>query len=707
MAQTAPISRRHKLMQQLRTGNVAERVVALLYFLLLLLAGLALLIVLAVLYFIFIFDWNHASGLIGEKASAAAGRDVVVKELAIDWGWPLTHVTVTGLSVANVAGATEPQMVNLDMLDATIDVRDFIVHFGRVNLLELTLTKPHIVLEKDKDGNSNWNLGTNPAGAAVTVAAPDDRTEVPLIGKLTVKEGALIYRDAKKKTDVTLKADTATGSTSGKDEITLDGAGNYQGQAMKIKLVGGNIMALKENTEPYPVDVSFVAGKTSISAKGTVDDPIKLAGLNLAVTVRGDNAADLFPLTGIALPTTPPYSIKGQLGLETESDKPKIWKFSNFNGRVGESDISGDLSFDVSHKRPLFKAKFVSKLLDFKDLGGLIGAKGTSDVASPEQKQEAATQKAAPTIIPDVPLDISRLSAMDAQVEFTGQQIQSGGLPLDNFYMKLSLDDSLLKADSLRFGTASGDISVMLTVNARQEPVRIDSDFLFRKLDLARLMEGLSKTLGQQNVSKGYIGGRAVLSGTGKSLHDMLSTSNGTLGIGMAGGQLSNLVVELVGLDIAEGLGFYLGGDAPTPIRCVIANFDVKDGLATTNTFVIDTKDTNIHGKGTLNFKDEAMNMILRPQPKDVSLVSLRSPISVTGTLKNPSVGVEGSLVRAGAAGALGVLVPFAAIAALVETGLGDDSNCGALLDDMKKETGQQGGKSLVPTNPQPAPMKE
>lgn len=667
--------------------------------------AILMLLVLGLLYLLFVFDWNNTAGLIGTKASAAAGRQVAVDGIHVRWGWPVTHIEIEKLSIANTDGAKDPHMIALDKGEIDIDLRDLVTHFGRINLPSVVLTQPVIVLEKQANGDANWHFGSNPAASTVAAAAPDNRFDMPIIGQLAINGGKLTYRDAKKKTDMTLDISTASGTSATAKNIVLKGRGNLAGQTFVVDFTGGDILQLKNTSDPYPVDLDIEAGKTRFTAKGTVDDPISLQGFNIALTVKGENAADLFPVTGIALPPTPPYSVKGQLTLDTDNGKPAVWRFTHFAGKLGSSDLSGDLVFVVSGKRPVLGAKFVSKLLDFKDLGGFIGATpGDADKAdaSADQKQKKAEAEARATVIPDVPLDISRLAAMDAHVEFIGERINSPSLPLDDMFAKIDLDNSLLQIHPVRFGTANGDINATLNVNARSEPVKIDTDFKFHKLDLSRFFAGLAKTLGQPNVTKGNIGGEAKLAGTGKSLHEMLSNGNGTIGIGMEGGQISDLVVHLIGLDVGKSLGLYLGGDQPTPVRCIISSFAVNDGLATVDRFVIDTKASNIHGEGTLNFKNEALDMTLRPQPKSVSLLTLRSPINVRGTLKDPSVGVEGALGRAAVAGGLGVLLPFAAIAATVETGLGDDSDCKALLTEMKNDTQQQ-GKGLVPVNPNAA----
>ena len=155
----------------------------------------------------------------------------------------------------------------------------------------------------------------------------------------------------------------------------------------------------------------------------------------------------------------------------------------------------------------------------------------------------------------------------------------------------------------------------------------------------------------------------------------------------MTGGELSNLLIELVGLDGGEAIKFLVGGDRKTPIRCGVGSFKVQNGVATSQSIVLDTEDTNIGGAGTVNLRDETIDITLRPEPKDKSILAVRSPIRLHGPFADPDVSVKkGPIVaRAGAAILLGLVNPLAALIPLIETGPGKDSDCATLLASVDK----------------------
>jgi uncharacterized protein involved in outer membrane biogenesis len=160
----------------------------------------------------------------------------------------------------------------------------------------------------------------------------------------------------------------------------------------------------------------------------------------------------------------------------------------------------------------------------------------------------------------------------------------------------------------------------------------------------------------------------------------MLASANGDVGLIMGQGRVSNLLVELAGLDVAESLKYLLDKDREIPLRCAYADFRIVDGEMSTRALAFDTSDTVIFGEGDINLRREALDLRLLPQPKDRSPLSLRVPLRIGGTFKDPSFRPEAGplIARAGAAATLYSLAPPAALLALIETGPGESIDCEA-----------------------------
>ena len=71
----------------------------------------------------------------------------------------------------------------------------------------------------------------------------------------------------------------------------------------------------------------------------------------------------------------------------------------------------------------------------------------------------------------------------------------------------------------------------------------------------------------------------------------------------------------------------------------------------------VDTTDTILIGEGTVSLRDETLDLLLKPRPKDRSILVLRSPLHISGTFKDPSfrpdfkaLGIRGAVALALAA---------------------------------------------------------
>jgi uncharacterized protein involved in outer membrane biogenesis len=378
--------------------------------------------------------------------------------------------------------------------------------------------------------------------------------------------------------------------------------------------------------------INLRVGKLKANIDGNLTEPLEMKGEDVKLDIEGDDMANLFPLIRLVFPSTPPYRFKGHLKHEGN-----VWSFSNFSGRVGDSDLSGNIRVDAGPKRHVMKADLVSELLDFDDLAGFIGGNpGTApgETASEEQKNKAAVEKQSDRIFPDQRYDLERLRAMDADVRLRAKRILAPNLPIDDLNAKLSLKDGVLSLEPAAFGVADGHIEIYSTFDGSTRPSKVNIDARLRKMDLKRFLGNSS--FAQKTI--GPIGGRIALSGSGESFRELMATASGKSFLVMSGGQISALLVELAGLDVAEALGMTIRGDKSIPIHCAVLDVQGKDGQMGVQTLVFDTADTVIFGEGKIDLRDEKLNVVVTPVPKDFSPFSLRSYIRATGPLKNVSV---------------------------------------------------------------------
>jgi len=106
----------------------------------------------------------------------------------------------------------------------------------------------------------------------------------------------------------------------------------------------------------------------------------------------------------------------------------------------------------------------------------------------------------------------------------------------------------------------------------------------------------------------------------------------------MAGaGEISNLLLEVIGLDGGEALSFLLSGDRTTRLRCAVASMPIVNGTVTAEAVVMDTDDTHVVVTDSADLRSERLDFTMRPKAKDWSMLAVRSPIHCAAHFCSPS----------------------------------------------------------------------
>ncbi|MBS7456370.1 AsmA family protein [Coralloluteibacterium stylophorae] len=628
-----------------------------------------------------IWDWNWFKGPIERQVEAATGREFEIRgDLDVDFPPWAPVVRADGLRLGNAEWSEDPAMVEVGRLEAQI--RLFPLLAGDIVLPRLDLEAPRVVLETNEEGVGNWEFGDDEP------QQDEGPPDLPDLRALRVSDGELVFREGNRRTDLSLAVETREpDQEDAAAPVALAGEGSYRGAPFSLEGTIESPLELLDQDAPYRLDLSARAGATRAHVRGSVTGALQLEGVDVMLALSGANLADLYPLLGVALPDTPPYSLDGRFGYAGTT-----FTYRGFDGEVGDSDLHGDVSIDIGGDRLRLEADLTSQLLDIDDLAGFIGAPpetGEGETASEEQEQLAAEQEASGRLLPDEPYDLEKLNSLDADVRLRAQRIEAPRWPIDDMEAHLTLEKGLVRLDPLNFGVAGGQVRSTIQLDAGRPEIRTRADIGVRNLELPRLVPA-SDLLEQ---AAGRIAGDISLEGRGNSVAQMLGTSNGEVRLGMGSGHMSNLLLELAGLDVAQSVRYWLGRDREVTVRCAFADLEVEDGTASARALAFDTTDTLIVGSGSVNLSTEEIDLRVEPEPKDNTFLSVRTPIWIRGTMADPAIVPDaGGLARRGlAAAALGAIAPPAALLALLDFGGGENADCGQVPDAAQDAAQQQG----------------
>lgn len=643
-------------------------------------AGFAALIVLLIVLIIN-FDWNRARPWINDRVSTATGRHFAIQgDLVVSWQQPDTpqtswarwipwpHVSAADIVLGNPEWAPAgSNMASIKQLDVTLNPWPLLQH--QIVLPSLAADTPQLALLRNKDAINNWTFPSD--GPSRWQFRPE---------KIVIRQGSVQLDDAIQK--INAKADI---DTLDPDKEKVYGIGwNVKGSFNQADIRGegkaGGVLSLQDESKPYPLEADVRVGKTRIAAKGTLTKPQELAALDLQLNLSGDSMAHLFPLTGVLLPETPPFSTSGHL-IGKLDPKQSDWIYEKFSGKVGSSDIGGTLEYQSKQPRPLLKGEIVSNLLQFEDLAPLIGA----DSNAKKEQRGAEERQPSNKVLPVKEFKTDSWSALDADVKLSAHKVvKEKNLPITDIRADLHLDDKVLSLTPLNFGIAGGNLTSTIRLDGREPKMKSELKLSARRIKIQQLFPHLDAA----QTSFGEINGDAALSSTGNSVATMLGSSNGELKTLINHGAISKLLLEEMGLNIGNVVVSKLFGDKQVKLNCLASDFTVSNGLMQARTFTLDTEDAVVNISGDINLAQEQLNLTINPRSKGLRIISLRSPLFVTGPFKDPNVGVDKGVLalKAGGAVLLGVVAPIAAILPLINISGEQRNDCANLLEEVQKK---------------------
>jgi uncharacterized protein involved in outer membrane biogenesis len=701
-------------------------------------------------------------GPIARVASAHLGRAVHIDGRLqlhlLSW---TPRIIVNQLRIAN-PDWVKPSGESTDMMrigELQVSLSIPALFKGEVLLPYLGLDDSDINLVRDPQQRANWDFGATGADKPAASAKP---AKLPILGRLHLGNGHLVVSDELRKLHFkgTIAADQA--ANGGAQSLTLKGDGKINGQPFELKAAGDPLITA-ESHKPYTVTSDIRAGHTKVKSRITITKPFDMGSVVADLSASGDDLADLYYLSGLALPNTAPYTVAGHL-----QRRGTLLKLTNFKGTLGNSDIHGTISIETAAARPILTADLSTRLLDIKDLGPTLGSRAKTTPSSLSQQQareqnplastakaRATTQHAAQTasgapvpdnagstenlhgakpksaetrtaeaknadekaargetLLPDAKLDLKRIRGMDANVKYRAEAVKTEKMSINQISLALRLDNGVMTFTPVTFTLPQGTLTSNITVDGSHDVPEISIDSRITAVRLSQF-----KTKDGQEPLDGTMVGRAILHGRGKSLHEVGATAEGTLTVVVPHGDVRKAFAELMGINAANGLGLLLTGNQDkTGVRCGVANFKAEGGVFAAQDIVIDTEKVLITGKGEVDLGSEDLDLTLNGQPKKFRFFRIKSPIEVGGTLSKPKVGLKPGNTpgQVAVATALGVLAtPLAAALAFIDPGLAKDADCGALLAEAERQgapqikDGEAKDDPNKPKPPQDAPIKD
>ena len=194
----------------------------------------------------------------------ATGRDLVIDGPAHFALLPTPRIVADNVRFANAAGTKDAQM--LDVKSISIGPAWLALLAGRLEIGEVTLVRPMVVLERDAKGTPNWDFASAPSPTGAAGNGADLR-----VGRLRIRDGKVSYLDPTQGVAITAENIDMTGSVgSPAGPFSLRGSATINGTAFKIDASVGALESSGDRTQAsHKVAASLRTSAGSLDFDGT------------------------------------------------------------------------------------------------------------------------------------------------------------------------------------------------------------------------------------------------------------------------------------------------------------------------------------------------------------------------------------------------------------------------------------------------------
>lgn len=319
-----------------------------------LLVGLLIVLVLliaAVLIVPSVINWNDYRAEIAAQIEARTGREVSIDGDVSFTAIPSPALSVDGLRVANLPGATAEHFASLKSLE--IEVALWPLLSGTVEVRRLVLVDPVVELEVLPDGRENWVFNQRETGAETATAS--GRAFDVSVDQFLMENGTIVYRDgpAPPQRFEGLNAAVSAQSLAGPFTVKGDMQLNDLPLALEVKV--GNLdaarvpMDVRINVPDREAALAFSGVGTLPSQDGSTMQDYAVAG---TLSLQAANPAALFAAEGAGEghgPLSAPLSLEGRA--TAAGNRVAL---DDLNVSLGDIGGKGAVSYDFGNA-PAFK----------------------------------------------------------------------------------------------------------------------------------------------------------------------------------------------------------------------------------------------------------------------------------------------------------------------------------------------------------------
>jgi uncharacterized protein involved in outer membrane biogenesis len=389
--------------------------------------------------------------------------------------------------------------------------------------------------------------------------------------------------------------------------------------------------------EDLVVDTAAAGGPVQISGEGSIHDLTGFTTADLEAKLAINDSLLLEALTGLR--------IKPLASSLSVHSKPGVLELKA-SAEAGNTtvDISGTLAHEDDGLKGV-QAELTTAHLFLADVGLQASGDAEDDYApAAELEAEPGTQlEKLLANSPNYPTDVKVL--IDG---VTGENTNIDGLDIH-----ITGDDNryTLRRFNLVYDNALAEIRGIVDLNPSPPYISLAGQAVEVPLS------SLSRDLGAPSDIRGRLTARGGITAAGKDTDALTASLNGSLAIALEDTIIQGAAYDVLATDLLAWI--YSGAvmETSTHLDCTMARFDVKNGVAVTDSIYVESARMIATGKGRFDLPRQKMDLTITPRSRSRTF-QIPSEVRLKGDFSNPRPTISPISAAADASAQALLLIP-------------------------------------------------
>ncbi|NNG44816.1 AsmA family protein [Pseudoalteromonas sp. NEC-BIFX-2020_002] len=540
------------------------------------------------------------------QVEQTTGRTLTIKGDKTLSVFPSLKLELEDVHFANMKSGSRANMASMQQL--AIHIPWFSLFGGELKLEKFVINEPDILLETDKNGKANWQLFDAVAKPAEQ-QQNGDAVKLPenfdiSLGEVAIYGGKFVYLDGKTGVKQEINdLELAILLPSLHKTLEVKGAITYMQERFELdvtvdnpaKVIKGDTFNVTKNITSKLVDVEF---KGSIAGQGK--------DIQGQLALSGDSVKDIAKWQGVDLNAKDnafnAFSVSGKMRMKDDR-----FNLSELIATLDELEVKGKSELSLG-KRLAVNADIDLGMLD-------LNPYLPEAVAQTETPESASDAPAQPIVWDNTKMDLSGLNALDANIVIRSSGLKANEIKLGANQFTVNLKNAVAKISLDKFAAYKGNGKGIITVNAKQTPYKISTNFSLAKIDAQPLLTdaaGFDKLIGKGSLNWD-------LSTSGQSQKDFMGALQGKLAFEFADGAIKGAnIAEMVrkGKElikgnfgaVSEGLDTGFDNSQQTDFSALTGSFNFTNGVGKNTDLSLLSPLVRISGEGDVNLPAATVN---------------------------------------------------------------------------------------------------